>query len=322
MNPSDGKQVTTPFPIRRLSPLPQRRERVRARTLSLSHEYAGEGTKRRARVSFFGITLLAIASFFAGSPARAQTPATPPALQGVGITQKLGTTLPLDLSFRDERGNAVHLGDYFHGKPVVFTLVYFQCPMLCNLTLNQLTRSFNGMTMTAGKDFQVLAVSFNPKETPELAMAKKNNYLRAYRRENADPGWHFLTGDQPAIDAITKAAGFKFKWDEAQQSYAHASAVMVVAPDGTLSRYFLGVDYPPTELSEAIAQAARGRVGPPAEAVYFYCFKYDPATGKYGLIISRALHVLGALAILAIGGLIFVLIRISKKRSAIVTPQP
>jgi protein SCO1/2 len=255
----------------------------------------------------------ALFAFVAALAADAPLP-TNAALQGVMIEQKLGAQVPLDLKFADETGAAVKLADYFHGRPVLLTMVYYECPMLCTMTLNQLTRSLNGLSESAGEQFEIVTVSFNPRETPALAAAKKSTYLRSYRRPSAADGWHFLTGSQASIDSLTRSVGFNYRWDEQQQAYAHASAVMVLTPQGKLSRYFLGVDYPPTEVREALRAADAGTVGPPADAIYFYCFRYDPASGRYGLIISRALRVLGVLIVLGLAALVVVLHRISTRR--------
>lgn len=240
---------------------------------------------------------------------------TNPALQGVMIEQKLGTQVPLNLAFTDETGAAVKLGDFFHDRPVLLTVVYYECPMLCTMTLNQLTRSLNALSESAGDQFQIVTVSFNPQETPTLAAAKKTTYLRSYRRPSAADGWHFLTGSQASINSLTRAVGFNYRWDESQQAYAHASAVMVLTPQGKMSRYFLGVDYPPTEVREALRAADAGTVAAPAEAVYFYCFRYDPASGRYGLIISRSLRVLGVLVVVGLIALVVVLHGVSTRRA-------
>lgn len=229
---------------------------------------------------------------------------TPPALDGIGVEQRLREQLPLDARFTDEAGRSIALGDLFHGRPVLLTLNYFECPSLCTTSLNQLTRSLNGLTEIAGERFDIVTVSFDPRETPQLAAAKKVSYLRSYRRPSAADGWHFLTGGQTSIDALTRAVGFNYRYDAAQQAYAHANMLAVIAPDGTISRYFLDLDYPPTALRAAIDDAGAGRVGQKAESIYFYCFKYDPTSGRYSLIIGRALKVLGVACVVGIAGLI------------------
>jgi protein SCO1/2 len=240
------------------------------------------------------------------APALAEVPATRPSiLDAVTIEQRLNERVPMDLRFTDEIGRPVRLSDCVHdGRPVLLTLVYYQCPMLCSVTLNQLVRSMNALTETAGDGFDVITVSFDPRETPELAAAKKRSYLGAYRRPPADAGWHFLTGDEASIHALAQAVGFHYRWDEQNQVFAHAAALMVLTPDGTISRYFLGVDFPPLELRQALQAASHAEVGRPAEQIFLYCFHYDPATGRYGIVIWRATQALGVITLLALAGFI------------------
>jgi protein SCO1/2 len=235
----------------------------------------------------------------------ALAPAQPAILKNVGIDQHLGQTLPLDVVLRDEQGHDLRLADCFHkGRPVLLTFVYYKCPGLCTTTLNQLTRSLNALSESAGDKFDVLTISFDSRETPDLAAAKKETYLRAYRRPTAEAGWRFLTGPADSVGKLVKAAGFRYAWDDVHQVFAHASGVLVLTPDGKISRYFLGVSYPPKELRQALNAAAGETVGPKAEAVFLYCFHYDPATGRYGLIINRAIRAAGVLTLLAIGSVI------------------
>ncbi len=255
------------------------------------------------KLFLFVTVLLATVSISRSTLAQAPT-SQPAILNNVGVDQKLGNQLPLDATFRDEQGNERPLRGFIGGKPVLLTFVYYECPMLCTLTLNQLNRSLNALTESAGESFDIVTISFDPRETPKLAAAKKKTYLRSYRRPSAEQGWHFLTGTEASIEAVTKAAGFRYTYDEANKLYAHASAVLVVSPAGKITQYFLGTDYPPTDVRAALKLAAAGTVGHPTEQILFYCFKYDPATGKYGLIISRGLKLLGGLTVLALAGLI------------------
>lgn len=242
------------------------------------------------------------------SYAAAESAATRPSiLNEVTVEQRLGEQLPLQLPFRNESGRTITLKDTLRGKPVLLVPVYYECPSLCNVTLNQLTRTLNAMTENVGEQFDIVTVSFSPTETPKLAMAKKQNYLRSYGRASAGDGWHFLTGDDASIVELMKTIGFKYEWDEKYKVYAHAAAVIVVAPDGKINQYFLGVDYPPTLVSAAFKQANAGHVAPEAPSVFLYCFKYDPNTGKYGLIINRTLQVFGVLTVFCIVGLLFTL---------------
>jgi protein SCO1/2 len=244
-------------------------------------------------------------------PIEAQTVQVPPdasrrpsILKNVGIDQKLGDSIPLDLAFKDEHDNSVQLKDYFGNRPVILVLVYFQCPMLCTMVMNDVLRAMRSMPETAGKDFDVLTVSFDPRDKPPDAMRKKETYLAQYNRPGSEGGWHFLTGEQPSIDALTQAVGFHYVWDPKFQMFAHASGIMVVTPEGKLSRYFFGIDYAPQDLRIALTESANGKVGGLADAVLLYCFCYDPATGKYGLAISRLLKLGGVLILVAVAGFI------------------
>jgi protein SCO1/2 len=255
-------------------------------------------TPRRANLCL--LLLLALP----GTCALAQN-AGPRILNGVGIDQNLGAQVPADAVFRDESGQTVRLGDYFGHRPVLLTLVYYKCPGLCTTILNDVSRSLNGLAESAGSEFDVVTVSFDPRETPDLAADKKAAYLRGYRRPTAAAGWHFLTGPQQSIDALTRAVGFRYTWDADHQLWAHASAIIVLTPGGKVSRYFYGVEAPPTDLHESILEASRDSVGRPAEQVLLYCFRYDPATGHWGLIITRLLRVLGAVTTLAVAALVW-----------------
>ncbi len=253
----------------------------------------------------------------AASETSALPTAQPAILQNVGIDQRIGAPVPQELIFRDDAGTPVRLGNYFGRKPLVLALVYYKCPMLCTMVLNDLTKSLNGMSLTAGRDFDVLTISFDPKETPVLAAEKKLQYLRAYRRPGAEAGWHFLTGSRDSIDAVTRAVGFRYAWDAEHQLYAHASGIMILTPDGTVSRYFFGVDYVPADLRIALDQAALGTLAPAPtpDPVLLYCFRYDPRTGRYGLIVSRALQVGGVVTLAILSGGILLMLRSERKRA-------
>jgi protein SCO1/2 len=233
----------------------------------------------------------------------------PSILQNVGIDQNLGTVIPLDAIFNDEQGRAVRLGDELSTRPAVLVLVYYQCPMLCTMVLNDLVRAMRAMPETVGKDFDVITVSFDPRDTPTLATQKKKNYLAQYNRPGVENGWHFLTGQQASITALTDAVGFHYVWDPKYQIYAHASGIMVLTPGGKLSRYFYGIDYAPKDLRLALDDASGGHVGGLADEILLYCFCYDPATGKYGLAISRLLKTGGVLTVLALGGFVVTALR-------------
>ncbi len=236
--------------------------------------------------------------------------ALPNELKDVGIDQKLGNQIPLDLVFRDENGQAVRLGELMGGKkPVVLTLVYYECPMLCTVVLNDLVRTLKLMDLSVGKDFTVLTVSFNPAETAALAAKKKEGYLRQYKREGAEAGWHFLTGDADAIAKLTDAAGFRYVYDARNKQYLHASGIMVLTPEGRLSRYFFGIEYAPKDVSLALVQASDSRIGSVADRILLYCFHYDPASGRYTLAVARSLKVGATLLIVGLGVMLLMLSR-------------
>lgn len=243
----------------------------------------------------------------------------PETLKSVGIDQKLGVQLPLDAEFKDEEGNSVKLGKYFHnGRPVVLAFVYYECPMLCNQVLNGLTGAMKGISLDAGKDFDVLAISFDARENdkPDLAKNKKASYIEHYGRPGTEAGWHFLTGSEASIRAATDAAGFGFNWDDRSNQFAHAAAVMVVTPEGRMSRYFYGIDYAPKDLKFGIMDSSAEKIGNPAEKLLLYCYHYDPASGKYGFAILRVMRLAGIATIVGMGAMIFVFWRRNKKRTA------
>lgn len=243
---------------------------------------------------FTGVASLALAAP-PGNPG-----ALPPALRGVEIQQRLNEKVPLDLAFRDEAGRGVRLRDYFGKRPVVLALVYYECPMLCTQVLNGLASALGAISLDAARDFEVVTVSFDPRETPELAAGKKRTYLARYRRPGAEAGWHFLTGDATAIAALTEAVGFRYRFDPQTDQFAHGSAVFVLTPGGTLSRYLYGIEYAPRDLRLALIESAQGRIGTPVDQVLLYCFHYDPTTGKYGAVAMNIIRLGGIVTIAAL----------------------
>ena len=234
----------------------------------------------------------------------------PPGLQNVGIEQHLDEQIPADLSFRDETGKPVHLGDYFGKKPMILNLVYYNCPMLCGEVLSGLEGALRVLKFDVGKEFDVLTVSFDPRETPDMATRKKAEFLKRYGRAGAAEGWHFLTGPQESIDALTKAAGFQYQYDPKTGQFAHATAIMILTPEGKIAQYYYGVDYAPKDLRLGLIQASQNKIGTLADQVLLYCYHYDPTTGKYGAIISRVLKLAGIATLLGLGILMTVLIRL------------
>jgi len=236
----------------------------------------------------------------------------PPYLQNVGIEQKLDAQVPPNLTFVDDTGRTVTLGDYFGKKPVILNLVYYNCTMLCGEALAGLTGALKMVKFDMGKEFEVVTVSFNPNETPAIAAAKKKDYLERYGRPGAAAGWHFLTGPPESINALTKAVGFQYQYDPRINQYAHATAIMVLTPEGRISRYFYGVDFPPKDLRMGLVEASQGKIGNLTDQVLLYCYHYDPATGKYGAIVANMLKLGAGLTILLVGGMLLLLFRLEK----------
>ncbi len=267
---------------------------------------------RRALAIGFAALLMSAAAFGQGMTKGIVSPPAnmrPPGLQNVGIEQHLDQQIPPNLNFRDETGKPVRLGDYFGKKPMILNLVYYNCPMLCGEVLSGLESALRVLQFDVGKEFDVLTVSFDPRETPDMATKKKAEFLKRYGRAGAAEGWHFLTGPQESIDALTKAAGFQYQYDPKTGQFAHATAIMVLTPDGKIAQYYYGVEYAPKDLRLGLIQASENKIGTLADQVLLYCYHYDPATGKYGAIISRVLQLSGLATILALGILMTVLIR-------------
>jgi protein SCO1/2 len=289
----------------------------------LSFTNHGRLERRGLRASALTFCLLTFAFCLLPSRASAQY-AQPPVgprptgksdavLKQVGIDQRLNNQVPLDLTFRDESGREVKLGDYFkNGKPVVLTLVYYECPMLCNQVLNGIVGTLEALTFTPGKEFEIVTVSFDPREGAELAAKKKETYLKRYRRENAGLGWHFLTGDKASIDALSESVGFRYVWDEESKQFAHGSAIMVATPQGRLSHYFYGIDYSPKDLRLALVEASKGTIGSPVDELILYCYHYDPSTGKFAPVMA-VLRAAGVLTVFALAALIIFLVRRTRR---------
>lgn len=241
----------------------------------------------------------------------------PKQLNAVGINQRLGEMLPLEASFKDENGKDVILGDYFNkGRPVILALVYYECPMLCNQVLNGLTGTLKGIALDTGKDYDVVAISFDAKENgkPDLARNKKASYMERYGRPGTEKGWHFLTGEQAAIDRVTESVGFTYEWDEATKQFAHASGIMIVTPEGRLSRYFYGIDYAPRDVKLGLVESAENKVGSVTDQLLLYCFHYDPSTGKYGFAILNLMRAAAVATLLGMGTMGFVFWRRNKSK--------
>jgi protein SCO1 len=240
----------------------------------------------------------------------------PQALREIGFDQHLDQLVPLDTTFRDEAGRTVRLGDYFGKRPVALVFAYYDCPMLCTLVINGLSSALGVLSLNPGSDFEIVTVSFDPRDTPATASAKKAIYLERYKRPGAADGWHFLTGDQSSIDRLTKAAGFRYAWDKDTKQFAHPTGVIVLTPEGRIARYLFGVEYGPRDLRMALVEASAGKVGNRVDALLLYCYHYDPMTGRYGLAIIRAMRIAGATTVLLIGGFVFAMVRNEKRRGS------
>lgn len=239
----------------------------------------------------------------------------PPVLRNVGIDQKLNQPIPPGLIFRDETGRSVALQEYFGRRPVVLALVYYDCPMLCTQILSGLVSSLKAVSFNAGREFQVVAVSFDARETPALAAAKKKTHVKHYDRPGTADGWHFLTGDQHSIQALTDSVGFRYNFDPKTNQFAHASAIMILTPQGKISRYFYGVEYAPRDVRLGLVEASQGKIGTPVDQVLLFCYHYDPSTGKYTNVVLGGLRAAAVATVLLIGGFVFVMLRRDSSRA-------
>ncbi|MCS7026892.1 MAG: SCO family protein [Bryobacteraceae bacterium] len=235
-------------------------------------------------------------------------------LKQVAFEQKLNTQLPLELVFRDEEGRSVALKQFFHKKPVILAPVYYECPMLCDLTMSGLVKALRTLRLDAGKDFDVIMLSFNPRETPVVAADKKKAYLKRYNRPGTEHGWHFLTGDEPQIRALTEAMGFRYVYDPTTKQYAHAAGIVIATPEGRLSRYIFGMDPSARDVRLGLVESAQGRVGDPVAQLLLMCFHYDPAGGKYTLNVLTAVRLAGALTVALMGGFLIVNLRRERRQ--------
>jgi protein SCO1/2 len=269
-------------------------------------------------LTIFGMAALALAA----SAAQAQTvpsnmgptaATVPPALQNVGFEPPLNGPMPLDLAFRDETGRSVRLQEYFGQKPVVLAFVYYGCPMLCNQVQQGVVGVLRMLSFNPGRDYEVVFVSFDSRETPEMAAEKKKKALAHFRRPETDSGWHFLTGSKESVEAATKAANFRFSFDAKSNLFAHASGVLILTPDGHISRYFYGIEYPGRDMRLGLVDASAGKIGTPIDHVLLYCYHYDPAAATYSASILKIMRLAGVLTVLClVGGIL-----ISRRRETL-----
>jgi len=268
---------------------------------------------------FHAAMLLALTGAAAFSTS-AQQASTPPILSKVGITQNLNALVPPDVVFRDETGKSVRIGDFFGHKPIVLSLVYFDCPALCTEVLNGELRTMKAISLDLGKDFDAVTVSFEPKDTPALAKAKRDVYAGQYGRPGAADHWHFLTGEQQSIEALTNAVGFHYAYDSSIRQYAHAAAILVLTPEGRIDRYFYGVIYPARDVRLGLVEASEGKIGTLTDHALLYCYQYDPMTGKYGVVVMNVLRAAGGLTVLILGIFMTMMFLRERKRPVDVSP--
>ena len=261
------------------------------------------------------MTVFALLVFAAS--AFAETSTTPPQLPGdVGITQHLNAQVPLDLMFRDEYGKVVRLRDYFHGKPVILNFMYYRCPMLCSMVMEGMATGLSELKFDIGKDFDVVTVSIDPRDTPADAVAKKEKYVKRYGRFEAEAGWHFLTGPESAIRKLTDTVGFRYAYDIQADQFAHPTMIAVLTPDGRLSRYIYGFEYKGKDLRLALVEASQNKIGDATDQILLMCFHYDPKTGKYTRNAMNIMRAGGAATVAGIAGFIFVALRRERRGSA------
>jgi len=233
----------------------------------------------------------------------------PAPLREIGFDQNIGQHLPLDAQVVDENGRTTRIGSYFGARPVVLVFAYYSCPMLCTQVINGLASAVGVLSLQPGRDFDVVVVSFDPRDTPVTAAVKKAQYLERYTNAGAATGSHFLTASPASIATLTHAAGFRYVWDEQTQQFAHPTGVLVLTPDGRIARYLFGIEYGPRDLRFALVEASAERLGNAADALLLYCYHYDPMTGRYGFAVMRAMRVAGASTVLALGAFVFVMLR-------------
>jgi protein SCO1/2 len=268
----------------------------------------------------FQAAMLLALTGVAASSAHAQQATTPAILNKVGIAQNLNAQIPPDLIFRDESGKSVRIGDFFGKKPIVLSLVYFDCPALCTEVLNGELRTMKAISLDLGKDFDALTISFEPKDTPALAKAKRDVYAGQYGRPGAVDHWHFLTGEKQSIDALTNVAGFQYVYDSSIRQYAHAAAILVLTPDGRIDRYFYGVIYPARDVRLGLVEASKGKIGSLTDHALLFCYQYDPITGKYGVVVMNVLRAAGGLTVLILGIFMTMMFLRERKRPSGIPP--
>lgn len=266
------------------------------------------------------ISVLTLAALLSAAAARADSVVPgntmPGPLKEVRYEQRLGEQVPLDLAFRDEAGRAVKLGDYLGGlgrRPALLVLAYYHCPMLCDMVLQGVETSLKPLSLEPGKEFDVVVASIDPKETPELAAAKKREILARYGRPRTAAGWHFLTGPQPSIDRLANAVGFRYVYDPQRNQFAHAAGIVILTPEGRISRYLFGIEYPARDVRLSLIESAGGKIGGVVDQVLLYCFHYDPAMGRYS---AATLKIVRLAAVATVAGLVFLIVLLRRRETA------
>ena len=267
------------------------------------------------QVVFFSWMLFNLFSFFTAFSHPALSAQIPDSLKEIGVAEKLGSSVTLtEFTFRDEQGENVKLDRYFQrGVPVLLTLIYYQCPNLCNFMLNGLVQSLKDLSWTPGEQFEIVTVSINPHETPDLAQAKKDSYFKVYQRPKAAKGWHFLTGDEDQIKKLADQIGFRYRYDPAEKQYAHSAVVSVLTPEGKISRYLYGIEYSPKDLRLALLEASQGKIGTVVDRILLFCYKYDPLTRKYSVYLTKLMQVGCVATALIMGAYLFTFWRRQRK---------
>jgi len=259
----------------------------------------------RIAPTLLAVLLLAAWPRYAGSaPGQPFQGDTPPQLEGIDITDHSGEKVPLDITLVDETGDSVRIGDYFGRRPVLVQLMYFECPMLCTLVLNGYVEAARKLDWTPGTDYEVLSVSFDPRDTPEGAAAKKKTYVESLGLPGAESGWHFLTGSEAEVARLADALGFGYRWVEEQQQFAHAAGMFVLTSDGTVSRTLYGIEYPERDLRLSLTEASQGKLGSPLDKLTLYCFQYNPQTGSYAMVATNVMKLGGLVTVILLGGFI------------------
>lgn len=243
-----------------------------------------------------------------GSPPP-DAPLPPPPIKDVGFDQKLGEAIPLDLVFRDDAGESVRLATYFGKRPVVLSLVYFNCPMLCGMTTDGLVRSVRALRFEPGTDYEILSVSFDPRETAGMASEKKRTVMAQYGRKSGPGGWHFLTGDAASVAALTSAVGFRYVWDAEQKQFAHATGITLLTPQGRIARYFFGIEYPAKDLRLALVEASEEKIGNVVDQLLLLCFHYDPKVGRYTATVRNLVRAGGVVTLVLVAGFVAIMLR-------------